>query len=899
MALLPLAALASPAPGEEQLIRLEDGSFLLPEVVDGPFEPDRYQELLEQAVGNAPADADRVEIWAEDAEGARHRLEDLLPEAPSPVQKAGEDLRGWPAIHPGRSDGFLTGKAVYLSQCHGWIWSETLSRFATQRPNVFDTVEDFHNPEALNQFLAPYLENAGAATFTVKERDLNPNMAIADNDGEGYAESGTGFVDGPAGFEEQALWPYGNAPFDAVTTRRFPADGGGVATWIPDVPEDGLYGVYVAWDSDPSHAKDAHYRITHDGGVIDRTFDQTVHGSTWQYLETLWLRAGVESLKVELIADSAESGKFLNADAVRVGGGMGDVARHDETTERPRWESGAIQYTQYNGAPKSVYDPYSDGDGSDPTARSRWAAWEHPTGEDALYLSWHSNACGTGDSCTARGTVTYIYDATCAAGAPVSGSYDLAYDVNDELVQAFRALWEPDWEQRGGDDGVASDCFAEVNPSHNPEMPAALVELAFHNNATDASYLKHPKFRRDAARAMYRGIVRYFAERDSVTPHYLPEPPTAVAIAHNATGRLRVSWEAGPSGFPYGDAAESYLVQTSLDGRAWDNGVPATGTAAVLDTAPGETVYVQVVAVNEGGTSFPSEAVGARRSPSGTTPVLVVSAFDRLETSLLPWEDAGPAGSVVRMDLPRVNPMDTAVAHGQAISGIGWYFDTVSDEVFDDLDLSPYELIVWVAGEESTADETFSDAQQAKVRAFMEGGGALFASGAEILWDLDWRGDAEDKAFAAEVLGASYDTDDAGTTGATGEGILEGVGLLDFGEEDGAPYPVEYPDTLTSSNPVVARYDTGGVAAVLGEKVALFGYPFETIGDPAVRTGVMERILPALLPDYEPPEEGEDDHDWQRHEIPGPGCGCSGAPAAPHALLPLWVLVLLRRRRGT
>jgi len=227
---------------------------------------------------------------------------------------------------------------------------------------------------------------------------------------------------------------------------------------------------------------------------------------------------------------------------------------------------------------------------------------------------------------------------------------------------------------------------------------------------------------------------------------------------------------------------------------------------------------------------------------------------------------------------------------------VGWYFDTVSTEVFDDLDLSPYEMLVWVAGEESTADETFSDAQQVKVRAFVEEGGSLFVSGAEVLWDLDWRGDASDKAFAAEVLGATYDTDDAGTTMVTGEGILEGVGLLDFGEEVGAPYPVEYPDTLTSSNPVIAHYATGGVAAVLGDQVALFGYPFETIGDPAVRTAVMERLLPALLPDYDPPDLDDGD-DWQRHEIPGPGCGCAAGSVAPRALFPLLMLVALRRRR--
>ena len=43
---------------------------------------------------------------------------------------------------------------------------------------------------------------------------------------------------------------YGENPFDAGTTRRFPSNGGAVASWIPDVPEDGYYAVYVSWDSD-------------------------------------------------------------------------------------------------------------------------------------------------------------------------------------------------------------------------------------------------------------------------------------------------------------------------------------------------------------------------------------------------------------------------------------------------------------------------------------------------------------------------------------------------------------------------------------------------------------------------------------------------------------------------
>ena len=234
---------------------------------------------------------------------------------------------------------------------------------------------------------------------------------------------------------------------------------------------DGRYAVYVSWDSDPGNVTDAHYRITHPGGVIDRTFDQTVHGSTWQYMETLWLEAG-DSLVVELIGDSTQAGKSLSADAVRIGGGMAEVGRQGQVPNRPRWEEAALQYVQYNGAPTSVYDPFGDGTsddgGSDPAARSRWAEWEHPAGEDAVYLSWHSNAA-TG---TARGTITYWAGSECSAAA-VPGSGDLAEVVQDELMASVQALWDPAWYDRG----TGTSCFSEVSPSNNDEMPSILVEI--------------------------------------------------------------------------------------------------------------------------------------------------------------------------------------------------------------------------------------------------------------------------------------------------------------------------------------------------------------------------------------------------------------------------------------
>jgi uncharacterized protein (TIGR03382 family) len=845
--------LAHAAPWEDDgplvVVPAPEGVFelLLDAHVEAPIDELRYELLLERAVGLAPMGTRTVRLVVRDPDGDLVPLETLLPPAPPVPQKDEGPVYSAPVDLPGETAGSLSGKAVYLSQCHGWIYFDSLSGFSTQRGNVWDTVEDFHNPEGADQYLVRYLENSGAAVFTVKERDMTDQMAIADNDGGGYSESGSGFATGPDGFADAAPWLSGEDPFDEGTTRTFPADGGGVATWTPDVPGDGPWAVYVAWDSDSGNATDAHYRITHPGGIIDRTYDQTVHGSTWQYVETLWLPGGVGGLTVELIADSSQAGRLLSADAVRVGGGMGDVQRIGQFSGRPRWEEGANLHTQWNGAPTSVYDPGGSGNGSDVGARSRWAAWEHPTGEDAVYLSWHSNAGG------GTGTVTLTYDGT--AGGPTAGSQTFAELVQEECVDSIRALWDTGWSDRGTYGGG----FGELNPNSNPEMPAALLELGFHDHEWDTALLKEPAFRRDASRALYRAITRYFAERDGLTPTFLPEPPTHLALLHGADGRLEASWQPGPAGDPYGDAATSYRVDTSLDGLTWALGTTVSGTTHALDVAADELVFVRVSGINVGGVSFPTEVLGARRSSDGTAPILVVDAYDRLQASQLMWESfGGSLGDVRRMVLPRMNGFDTTVRHALAIDALGWPFESASDEAFDATGPTGWQAVLWAAGEESTHDEAFSDDQQAALRTFVEGGGALWSSGSEVLWDLDEMGSASDQAFAEQVLGVSMAADDSGTEQIDGVDLLAGL-ELDFGIADGALYDNEYPDVLATDRTVIAEYAGGGVAASFGGGVVHMGIPFEAIGDEATRDEVAARILEALLPDYSPPQPGDDD----------------------------------------
>lgn len=866
-------------------------------------DPQALMEHLESIAAAAPPHALHVDPWVDTPSGPV-RLEDLLPEPPPvPVKDPPRtSAQSAPANQPGRADGALSGRSIYLSQCHGFIWYESISRFSTQRPNLFDTVEDLHNPEGMNQFLAPYLENAGGAVFTVKERDHNPEMVIVDNDdppSDAYREIGEGFTTNRRGWGTPQVVRYGDEPFRVGDSRRVPSDSGGRAVFTLTPPRTGEQAIYVAWVSGSDHTRNARYRITHPGGVFERTFDQTVHGSTWQYVDTLWLDRD-EPVTIEVYADDRTSGQFLSIDAARIGGGSAIVERFNQLTGRPRWEEGAVLATQFNGAPKSIYDAYNDRrNGNDVVARSRWASWESPPGEDALYLSWHSNASAGGSS---RGTVTYIYEGNQGPATP--GSYSLATSVQSEMVDAFQLLWLPEWQDRG----VRSAPFGEVNPAHNNDMPAALVELAFHDNATDTAYLKHPAFRRDAARAMYRGIVRYFADRDGVEPVFLPEPPHDLALAHGEGGELTLSWAPGPTGAPFGDDPTGYLVQTSPNGYAWDEGFAVSGTSTVLQAEPGQVVFARVIATNDGGQSFASEVLSARRSPSGSTPVLVVGAFDRFETGQLDWENLPwTVGRVRRLNSHAVNPYRIVVPHGQAIADAGWFYDSISDERLSRVDLSRYRLVVWATGEESTVDETFSTEQQELLRPWWEQGGAIWASGAEILWDLDHRGTPGDRAFASEVLGASMQADSANTRSAYGVGLLDG---LDLSFPDAtSPYPIEWPDELSSDRPVIASYDTGTTAAILGERVALFGFPFESIGDPAVRAEVAARLLPALVPNYTPPDvPGLDPEDPDTPHGDAPprrrigelrGCGCTSAATAPGRL---WIGLLslvffLRRRR--
>ncbi|MCK5781142.1 MAG: family 10 glycosylhydrolase [Flavobacteriales bacterium] len=107
------------------------------------------------------------------------------------------------------------------------------------------------------------------------------------------------------------------------------------------------------------------------------------------------------------------------------------------------------------------------------------------------------------------------------------------------------------------------------------------------------------------------------------------------------------------------------------------------------------------------------------------------------------------------------------------------------------VDLTKYHTVIWISGEESTQEETFSDDEQIKVKAYLENGGALFVSGAEIGWDLGKKGSDSDKLFYANYLKANFVNDgssDYKTANGVSGSLFDGV-QFEFSKLWSANYP--------------------------------------------------------------------------------------------------------------
>jgi hypothetical protein len=251
-----------------------------------------------------------------------------------------EDRPGYP--------GGLSGSHLAVWPSHGYHYDAGRDRWEWQRARLFGTIEDLFTFSFIHPYLLPMLENAGAYVLMPRERDLQVFEVIADNDGSSgnsrvIIGHGTGnqWEEAYSGFALKDTLFEGENPFKLGSHLRIstPGSRGAYVAYVPDIPEDGEYAVYISWAKAPGNVSGVSCTVYSSSGSTTFYLDQTKGAGTWVYLGTFHFFRGVDSDMGSLVlsGESSEDG-YITADAVRFGGGMGNIARKaDETYIPARW----------------------------------------------------------------------------------------------------------------------------------------------------------------------------------------------------------------------------------------------------------------------------------------------------------------------------------------------------------------------------------------------------------------------------------------------------------------------------------------------------------------------------------------------------------------------------------
>lgn len=576
----------------------------------------------------------------------------------------------------------LTGRHIAMWQSHGWYYEQKLARWEWQRARIFHTVEDLYTQSYVLPYLVPMLEKAGANVLLPRERDIQRHEVIIDNDSSsgksiyketsGKEQWATGNTSGFAHLKDHYL--DGENPFRQGQYRQIKSINRGnvsLCEWIPDMPEKGSYAVYVSYATLKNSAEDARYTVYHLGGKTEFSVNQAMGGGTWIFLGFFSFDKGLnDNCKVVLTNKSDKSGRIITADAVKIGGGMGNVARmphpdgvvtqntkssetadinnavklptinyQPEISGYPRYTEGARYWLQWAGAPDSVYNrskstnDYTD----DYQSRGFWVNYlaggsSVLPDSDGLNIpidmafAFHTDA-GTTYNDSIIGTLgicmTHHNNEMFANGKPRILSRDLTASIMDEIVNDIRFLYEPNWTRRQ----IWNRSYSEARV---PEVPTMLLELLSHQNFADMKYGLDPRFRFTVSRSIYKGILKHMAHQYKSAYVVQPLPIRSFSAGFSGETQVNLRWQ--PVDDPLEPTAKphSYIVYTRIGEGDFDNGILVKNSRVSINVEKDQIYSFRIAAVNDGGESFPSEILSVCRKSDEKGNILIVNGFTRL-----------------------------------------------------------------------------------------------------------------------------------------------------------------------------------------------------------------------------------------------------------------------------
>lgn len=561
----------------------------------------------------------------------------------------------------------LSGRHIALWQSHGYYFNVKDSTWTWQRPCLFQTIEDLYTQSYVVPFLAPMLENAGATVILPRERDWHTEEIIIDND---PSETLSGRIHGTlkadlkkwkklkGGFSDQSPvyddWylPFGSGTALSIAGCTAPAKEE-KASWWAEVPSRGEYAVYVTYLAGPKNSTAAIYTIhALDSDRIVKV-NQRIGGGTWVYLGTYEFGPGMQKL---VTLSNYGSKDHVVADAVKIGGGMGCIARScpgdpvSKVSGMPRFAEGARYWMQWSGISPEAWDQneHKEDYRDDFMSRGKWVQYlsggssvnpkEKGLGIPVdLSFGFHTDA-GTRMDDSIVGTLS-IYTLKCEGKAtlPNGGNRNTCRELTDivqtQIVNDLRAEYDSLWNRRM----LWNRSYSE---SRTTGTPAILLELLSHQNFEDMKFGLDPQFRFSVSRACYKGILKYLSVHYGVPYVVQPLPVRDFSARIDATGtQVMLSWRATEDKLESTATPTSFVIQSRKDNGGWDAGTTIAGVRSddsgyynvTLNIEPGHIHSYRVRAANEGGISFASEtlAVGVPQEWNGQK-VMIVNGFNRI-----------------------------------------------------------------------------------------------------------------------------------------------------------------------------------------------------------------------------------------------------------------------------
>ncbi len=609
----------------------------------------------------------------------------------------------------------LSGRNIAVWQSHGKYFDQTAEGWIWQRPCLFQTVEDMFTQSFVLPYLVPMLENAGAYVMLPRERDTQIHEVIADFDAVDRAY-------GTASYDETGKWKDAGSGFAALkpmyTEEENPFMTGSArmadcimhgdkkeatALWRPEIPERGEYAVYISYKSLPESASAVCYTVNHLGGESRFIVNQKIGGGTWIYLGTFEFDKGnrghVSVSNMTPPGYRHERGKVITADAVRFGGGMGNIGRtrvpseddEEEVAEpmvsgMPRSAEGARYWLQWAGVAPKIFSQnelksdYRD----DFMSRGDWVEWisrgsdMNPSKEKGLgipidlALGFHSDA-GVTPNDSIVGTLA-IYTLKSENKVKLPGGEnrmtgrEYADLVQSQVVNDIAAEFNPEWSRR---------CIWDrgYRESRTPSCPSMLLELLSHQNFADMKYGLDPIFRFTVSRAVYKGMLKYLSNRYGIPYTVQPLPVNQMGVSFISKEKALITWKETEDKIEPTAKASGFMLYTRIDNGGFDSGReisvmrnPDGSYSTEVSIKTGQIYSFRIAAFNDGGVSFPSETVsiGIPKQGLHNKKVLIVNNFDRI---------SGPAF----IDMPSYagfnNRLDSGVPYIKDIAYIGEMYE--------------------------------------------------------------------------------------------------------------------------------------------------------------------------------------------------------------------------------